>query len=122
MRQLLLELELLAEGRTQTFDGRVAGSRDRSPLMRLVERPEHERLAERWASARSDPERAEAIRAARTALRSARFSAAPPRDSEPWQNLVGKDARPPAVVAREWRITRQYAWQLQQRYLRERGQ
>ena len=116
MRQLLLELEMLAEGRTQTFDGRVTGSNDKSPILRMVERPAHERLAEEWLLAGTDCEREAVVRAAREALRSARFSPPPPRDSEPWQELVGKDLRPPSVVAREWGITRQYAWQLQQRF------
>lgn len=119
MRQVLLDLEMLGEGRTQTFDGRVTGSNDRSPILRLSERPAHEHFARQWSLARTDREREKVVEAAREALRSARFAPPPPRDSEPWQELVGKDPRPPAVVAREWGITRQYAWQLQQRYRRE---
>jgi len=121
MRQLLLELELLSDGRTQNFGGRVTGSGDRSPLLRTVEQPIYERFAEEWNLARSLQEREVIVKAARAALRAAKHSPPPPTDSEPWQELVGKDPRPSAVVAREWRITRQYAWQLQQRYRRKHG-
>lgn len=119
MRQVLAELAMLAEGRTQTFDGRVAGSRDRSPIMRLAEQPLHERFAVLWEEARGEEARSRVLKAAEAALRAARHSPPPPRDSPPWQELVGKDPRPPAVVAREWKITKQYAWQLQQRFRRE---
>lgn len=115
-RQVLLDLELLSNGRTQSWDGRVTGSKDRSPLMRLHEEPAHEVFARRWAEAGSEAVRATVLAEARATLRAGRYAAAPPRDSKPWQEIVGRSGEHPSDLAERYGITRQYAWQLQQRY------
>lgn len=115
-RQVLIELQLCAEGRTQNFEGRVSGSGDRSPILRQVEEPPQEALLRRWRGCRTDRAREAVLRDARAVLRAIRHRPRPPRESIPWQEMVARDPRPTSVVAEEWRITTRYVRQLRAKY------
>lgn len=115
-RQVLLDLQMCADGRTQNFEGRVSGSGEKSPILRQVEMPPHEAFLRRWAGCGSDRAREAVLRDARAALRAIRYRPRPPKESRPWQEMVARDPRPAAVVAAEWRITPRYVQQLRAKF------
>jgi hypothetical protein len=69
----------------------------------------------RLAGARSERDFGRIADDAEAALRAFRVAKKPPADSVPWQEMVAKDPRPNGVIAREYKITTAYVWQLKKK-------
>jgi hypothetical protein len=125
-RQLLAELEMLANGSAQSFDRPVTGSKDRSPIMYQREEPLHEQFARRWEQARTLWARELVIRAATQALALARRSPAPERillepGSLAWKRDIANDRTTGAgELARLCDISRQTVYRYRELYGEER--
>jgi hypothetical protein len=118
MRKLLADLELVSHGRTMRVDGRVTGSTDPSPMLRVDDEPyPHEHYRQRWQHA-DDDERRQVLADARAHLESIRKTPPPPehlleRCTYPWYVQIANDRETPvAELARLHGVSRKsiYAW------------
>jgi hypothetical protein len=99
MRKTLAELELISHGRVPHIEGRVTGSKDHSPIMRVDEEAyPHEFWRGEWNAATTDQERREALEGAWRALEGLRRQPQPPdelleRGTLAWKRRIANDNR-----------------------------
>jgi hypothetical protein len=124
MAQVLAELELVSHGRTMRPDGRVAGSKDPSPILRVDEEPyPHETFRAMWDAAETAERRAQVLADAKTALEAMRKAPPPPdqflvRGTFAWERMIALDDETPIVeLARLHGISRKtiHAWRKKHR-------
>jgi hypothetical protein len=101
MAQVLAELELVSHGRTMRPDGRVAGSKDPSPILHVDEEPyPHENFRPLWETAETADRRRQVLADAKTTLEAMRKAPPPPeqflvRFSFSWKRMIGQRRRNP---------------------------
>lgn len=125
MQQILAELEMISHGKTMKTDGRVAGSNDKSPLLRVDEEPyPHELFRRRYLRARTDTERARVEQEAAEELRLLRKGPERRVDrltpfSFAWKRAIANDPRGASELARVFPVSRQTVYNYRALYREE---
>lgn len=128
-RTLVARLELVSHGRAMDFSptrggdrsalppGGIAGKDDREP-----DHPQRSHLhyRRRLAHCRSTEDVERLIGDLEATLRAWQHTPRPPVDSRAWKEQVAADTRKPGVIAKDYKITRQYVWQIKKLYGEQR--